>query len=377
MKNKVVNVKLNSYQMFPEKQLTNITTQHIPWGLDNAYPYFLEGLLNKSSIHANIQYGKADLTLGKGLTWDSTNLISAQQAAISKLYYSPNGNETLDELIMKLILDYIIYGQNAIQIIWSKDRNSIAEIYHVPMGKLRFEKPDMNGEIKNVLYSDNWLQYRKSQFAPEKIKLFDLADRQDPRQIIITSQYNVGSPIYSQPQYSASIPYILTDWHVAQYNLNTAQSSLSPDFILNISGLQTEEEQNDFYDTFENDFMNSTGAKVLVTFAENKDMAPTLQTVESNNQDKYIQLTDTVNSQILIANKVVSPLLVGIKTEGQLGGNTELQTAFRLYYEQTIKQIQNAVIKPINSKILKINGVSGDGYVFINPELMNLENNII
>ena len=46
-----------------------------------------------------------------------------------------NSNETLHEVIKKVAFDFKLQGAFALNIVWSKDRTQIAEIYHIPVRK--------------------------------------------------------------------------------------------------------------------------------------------------------------------------------------------------------------------------------------------------
>ena len=73
---------------------------------------------------------------------------------------------------------------------------------------------------------------------------------------------------------------------------------------------------------------------------------------------------------LLTANRLTSPMLLGIKTPGQLGGTNEINEAFELYYNQVIGKLQNRVLFTFN-KILKINGAEQIQFEVIKPQLIS------
>ena len=58
--------------------------------------------------------------------------------------------------------------------------------------------------------------------------------------------------------------------------------------------------------------------------------------------------------QILTAHRITSPMLLGIKTEGQLGGRSELIDARILFEHNVIEPIQQEILRQLEG-ILQIN----------------------
>ena len=77
-----------------------------------------------------------------------------------------------------------------------------------------------------------------------------------------------------------------------------------------------------------------------------KEMAPIITPIPQNGADGYYTtINDLVMQKILTAHRITSPMLLGIKTEGQLGGRTELIDANLLF--------MNLVILPYQQELLK------------------------
>jgi hypothetical protein len=124
------------------------------------------------------------------------------------------------------------------------------------------------------------------------------------------------------------------------------------------NGIPTSEERKKIERQIEKKYNGTDNAgKFILTFSEDKDKAPTVVTLTPPQLDKqFVQLQDTVLQNILSGHKVVSPMIVGIKTEGQLGGANELENAFNIYTNTVIKPIQEIVLRSINT-ITRINGL--------------------
>ena len=338
-------------------QIPNLRTDWISYGKDNLYPNFLLSLIHKSAIHGAIQNGKHELTIGDGVTFtDFSNLSGESSARLNKFYKSPNPKETLDEVYFKLAYDQIIFGGHAYQIVWSRDRETISEIYHMDFSKIRVGKMNEDGVITTYYYSDDWNQYRKKEYAPVEIKAFDINDRKEAVQLVYVKDYFPNQIYYPSPSYCASIPYVLIDHEIGEYHLNNIQNGLSPNFILNIaSGIPTDEEQDEFFRNVKAEMVGANGQKVMVTFSEGKEQAPEIIPIALSDADKqFLTLNEAVMQQLLTANRLTSPALMGVKTPGQLGNVQELETAYEVYYTQVISKIQKQINKGLD-KILTIN----------------------
>jgi hypothetical protein len=371
---KYITIKMGDvgYPMISKNDIPYLQYKWIPYGTDNLYPNFLTDLMYKSPTHNAIQTGKHELAVGDGLTWDENNEAIADIAIVNKLFYGANSDgETLDEVFNKVMLDEIIYGGHSVQIIWSRDRQTIAEVYHVPFDTVRKGKPDELGHINNYYISSDWMNWRRKINSPKEVFAFNLKERKEPVQLMYSQQY-FPTEIYPNPTYVASVPYILTDYEIGRHHLNAIKNGLATNFILNISsGIPSSEEQDQFSDDVKANLTGSAGQKILVTFSDGKEMGPEFTPIQIQDEHKkFITLNEAVIQNLLTANRLTSPMLLGIKTPGQLGGTNEFEQAFDVYYNQTIAKLQNRVLHTFN-KILTINGAQEIKFSIIKPQLVS------
>jgi len=99
--------------------------------------------------------------------------------------------------------------------------------------------------------------------------------------------------------------------------------------------------------------------KFLITFTKSKDEAPVIQPFPVTDADKqYEYLSKEATSQIIVAHRVTSPLLMGVRTDGNgLGSNTdEIKAALYVFTKQVIEPFQRIITDAVE-KILAFNGV--------------------
>jgi len=94
---------------------------------------------------------------------------------------------------------------------------------------------------------------------------------------------------------------------------------------------------------------------------DSPENAPVITPIQSNGTDEYYTtINDLVTQKILTAHRITSPMMLGIKTEGQLGGRTETTEAYLLFTNTVVKPFQQAILDCFD-EILKIN--YGNDYI--------------
>jgi hypothetical protein len=184
-------------------------------------------------------------------------------------------------------------------------------------------------------------------------------ERRDPVQLMCVREYNASSPFYGKPQYYPSIPYAQIDGEVAQYHLNSIEGGLSADYIIQLNNAEgmTQEEQDETYYNIKKELSGATGNKWMLTFGSSTDQQPNVIPIPTSDTDtKFLTLQEACMQNILTANKLTNPSLVGIKTPQGLGSKDELLDAYDLYYETVISKLCKMVTKTYD-KILAINEI--------------------
>ena len=122
----------------------------------NTYPNFLIDLYYNSSTHAAIVNATADMIAGESLTVEETDNLEAF-VKLKKFIAQANGKgESLHSVIKKLAFDFKLQGGYAINVVWSKDRTTITDIYHIPVERIRVGKPDVTGRVTEYYVSADW-----------------------------------------------------------------------------------------------------------------------------------------------------------------------------------------------------------------------------
>jgi len=57
----------------------------------------------------------------------------------------------MDDILLRISYDYELYGNFALNIIWSRDRQSIAKINYIDVSKVRVMTPELGMPVVNLL----------------------------------------------------------------------------------------------------------------------------------------------------------------------------------------------------------------------------------
>jgi DNA-binding Lrp family transcriptional regulator len=96
----------------------------------------------------------------------------------------------------------------------------------------------------------------------------------------------------------------------------------------------------------------------MFNFSDGKDLAPEITILPTSDLDKrYQQLEKTVEQNIFVAHRVTSPMLFGVKTEGQLGGRNEMVESYEIFKATYIESRVQIVEKNYNY-LASFNGVN-------------------
>ena len=135
-------VNLSTYTSPEIKEVNG--EDYIEYGADNNYFQYLIDRYNGSPTNNASINGISQAIYGKGLNATDANRKPNEYAQMVSLFKK--------DVVRKLCYDLKLMGQCAMQVIYSKDRKSIAQIEHMPIETLRAEKANDEGDIPAYYY---------------------------------------------------------------------------------------------------------------------------------------------------------------------------------------------------------------------------------
>jgi len=262
-----------------------------------------------------------------------------------------NRSETLYEVYEKLVVDRIIFGGFACNIVKSND-GGIAEIYHTDFSRLRAGKEDMFGNVGTYYYSVDWrgTQINPQKWKPVELPAFNMVSDEAPSQIYYAKRYSPMMSYYPPCDWIASLTTAQLDIEIRNFHLNNTQNSMMPSMSVSFTnGVPSEEERDILMRQLEAKYTSTNNAgKIFLFFSENPETQPVISPLPNNASDAwYSNMAPQIDQTCLSAWGISSPMLLGIKTEGQLGGRTEMLDAYNLFSQTRIIPIQEEILAHI------------------------------
>ena len=325
----------------------------------NLYPQFLIDLYYSSSITAAIVNATAEMISAEDIVIsDEEDRDEEARVKLQNFMNNANSNETLHEVIKKVAFDFKLQGAFALNIVWSKDRTQIAEIYHIPVEKIRCERPDEFGKTRAYYVSGDWANTRTNK--PYRVPAFNVNDRTSPNQILYTGLYSPNMNSYYTADYISCNNWALIDSKVSEYHLQNVSNSFSGSYMISFAnGIPTAEERRQIEQSLTDKFTGENNAgKFILTFSDDKTRVPEITPISPADLDKqYIALNDMTVSSILAGHRITSKTLMGLDSANGFSSNAdELLNASNFYLNTVVMPFQGQILKVLH-KIFQVNNM--------------------
>ena len=323
----------------------------------NLYPQFLIDLYYSSSITAAIVNATAEMISAEDIVIsDEEDRDEEARVKLQNFMNNANSNETLHEVIKKVAFDFKLQGAFALNIVWSKDRTQIAEIYHIPVEKIRCERPDEFGKTRAYYVSGDWANTRTNK--PYRVPAFNVNDRTSPNQILYTGLYSPNMNSYFTPDYVSCNNWALIDSKVSEFHLQNISNGFSGSFMISFAnGIPSAEERRQIEQSLTDKFTSENSAgKYILTFSDDKTRVPEITSISPSDLDKqFLALQELLTSNILSGHRVTSKTLMGLDSANGFSSNAdELLNAANFYQNTVVMPFQGQILKTLH-KIFQVN----------------------
>lgn len=321
----------------------------VAYGEDNNYYQYLIDLFTGSTTQNAIINGISNLIYGKGLDALDSSTKTNEYAALRSIFSN--------DCLRKVSLDLKLLGEASFQVLY-KD-GEVVRGEHFPRQTLRAEKCNEDGKVEAYYYFHDWGKIKPNS-KPKRIAAFGCGNGKEP-EIKIIKKYVSGYDYYCPVDYQGALAYAELESEVADYLVNDVKSGFSGTKIINFNnGVPDREKQLQVKNEVLNKLTGARGEKVIVAFNNNADSKTTIDDVPLNDAPAHYEyLSNECSSKLMVAHRITSPLLLGIRSGNNgLGNNAdEIKTASLLFQNITIKPYQDLIIDAIDD-ILAVNGIS-------------------
>ena len=317
---------------------------------------YLEQLLlrrNRSTTHDACLNKRQNYFIGQGL-------VTEDQAWMDKMQTVNAYGESIQELVEKDFIDTDWAGNSYIEIV--KVGNEY-QFYHRRPQNFRADK---KGE--GFWYSADWrkIETDSKNYAPifyPKFPFFgDVKNPNDKKSnqkfkrcIAHFANYDPRSVFYGRPHYISAINDIDIEYRISKYNLDEFDNGFKADMIMTIfKNIKDETEFQKAKDELKSQHVGEgKNGGFIIEAVDSLDGKPAvIQKIDRTTDGQFTIESERVQRNIIKAHGL-TPSLVGIATQGQLGSNQQIISEFEIFQNTQIEPFHTSKLRWLN-KIFKM-----------------------
>ena len=317
----------------------------VPFGIrmqDDFFP-IVTMAFQASTTNAACVEGVSDLIFGKGIYTKNEGFTEN----LAKLLPQ--------EELKRVIFDVKLYGNGAFQVIWNDEHTKVVKFYHIPVQTLRAEKIFDTPKVDNYFYCTDWYDMKK---VRDKKSIPAFGTSNEKREILYIKNYTPGKYYYSIPDWISALQFSEVEAELSNLHLNNIENGFLPLVMVNMNnGIPAPEERDTIEDLIERKFTGTRNAgRFMISFNDDAANKPTIDTINIENlHEKFQYVADYAQDRILVAHRITSPLLFGIRTanNGFSSQSEEMKTAFSIMQSMTIQPFQNLILNFLNDALVE------------------------
>jgi hypothetical protein len=324
------------------------------WGLDNQYPFYLVDMYNGSAWHQGIIKTKTYYVAGGGL-----EVVNGQ---LDEFLKNANSDYTIDEMMKKVAFDFELFDGFCVVGSWNRDGTKVVRWEHFDVDRVR-----TNIDESSYFFSNDWSARKQTKEDTNfrEIKPLDLEKREGKFVIYYKSpskQTKGDLGTYPKPSYIGGITDINADLLISKYHYYEISNGFKVGTLINFANgtPESKEEENAIVDQVKGTSTSIEDVnEVIITFSDGNENAPSVLSLNGNDlADRYNLTEKSIQQNILVAHSATNPMLFGIKTEGQLGGATELLESFEIFKSIYVNGRQKTLTWVLD-KMIELSGEVG------------------
>ena len=330
--------------------IESMGTKWVLNGEDNSFFQYIIDRYNGSPTNAALIDAYVDRIYGKGLSIVNADTNASEYGMLLSIL---NPKE-----VWKIVADFKMFGSSVLQIRYAKStKRRIAKIEHLDRKSVGSDKVK-KGVVTGYWISSDWGNVLENE--PKFYPAFGTTEKANI-EIYEIKPYKAGKTYYADPDYLAGLSYANLEEEISNFSINHIQNGLSAGYILNfMDGKPPEEKQEELEARVKRKLTGSNNAgKVILSWNDDPDLAPTVVAIPSNaNHEQWQFWADEARQQLLVAHRVTTPMLFGVKDNTGLGNNAgEMREGSKLLHETTIRPKQNQIIQALQ-EIVAVNGLT-------------------
>ena len=121
---------------------------------------------------------------------------------------------------------------------------------------------------------------------------------------------------------------------MSRHTLGNAQCGFTPSKMITLpNGEPSDDQKRIIEKKFREKFTGSEGQKFIISFVTGADKKPIIDDLGASDLTKedFTVIDNLISQNIFVAHQITSPMLFGVRVEGQLGGRNEMREAFEIF----------------------------------------------
>ncbi len=339
---------------------------YVKWGKTNDYPYFLNTLYAKSPTQTGIINGKVYHITSGGFTIDLNNPNDVnEKQKVDEFIRNGSSEFTREEVIFETVKDAELYNGFYLHGVWNLQKTAPKFLEWIGFDEVRTNKTRTRFFISQD-WSKSYQSFEETGF--KEIPLINLNERVGE---FIVGFIKVGKKtepselnVYPLPPYSGCIEALMTEIEHNNFNLYEVLNSYKSGTILTLPNpqVETEDEKDEIADDIKAGSTNretAGGLTVLFTEGNGNDEPKVLNLSGNDLPDRYINVDKSTKETIIVGHSIPTPAIFGIKTEGQLGAQTEMEAAFEIFKNTYVQARQRWISDCWNWVLKNLYGIQG------------------
>lgn len=323
----------------------------ITWGANNKYPNYLWDLYSNCSTLQTIINTTGNYVCGDDIVCNISNFTTVNKKG-----------ETIKDIISRLVIDYLIFGSFAIQVIRNVN-GGIAELYWVDVNKLR---SDEKNEV--FFYSEDW----SKSYGRVKTVIYPKFGKDDKNATsIFYYKGNKARGVYGVPIWSAAIKNVQIDCNITDFHFNEINNNFMTSKLISFNnGIPNDEQKAEIEHNLTEKFAGAgNAARVMLSFSDSKENAPEVIDLGSDNFPERYASLEKRNKEQIYCSFSATPVLFGLVTEANGFATNEYRDSYKLFNKTVVAPIQDVLVDTFN----KIFGTADS--ITITPFTITFDNN--
>lgn len=305
--------------------------KYISWGDKNTFPSEVwEQYLLCSELQSVVNT-VTDYIIGEGV--------------LSSFNYLSDDDETIEEVVKKCVLDYVLFGGFAIEGI----RNHNGEIVRINYQNVMNVRVDE--DLTTAYLSNSW-----NSWSPKNLVELPLFDRNEKQpHFIFYYRGNITRNINPVPMWVSAMKSVIILNNTRNFHLNNLENNFSVNCIINLNnGNIKSKELAEIKSKLELGYSGTDNAgKFILINNPDKDHAVTIERLESDKfGDLYKSLQDSSTDDVYAAFRI-NKMLIGANIQTGFS-KEEFADAYELFNKTVIVPLQNNIVRAFSKMMIDI-----------------------